>query len=270
MKFVKKISNVTLAIIVVFIGIGGGIFVKLFLVNFFVIPTSSMVPALYPGDHVLVSKWGYHSFFAEEGCKGECRKVKRNDIIVFNSPWNKVLKKIEIDRNLFWVKRCIAVPGDTLCIIKGRYIVNGEKIYGDTTAQIKFYQNRVAYSNNLVLGKQQDSLVKWTLWSYGPFVIPGEGIEIELTLANQFIYGEMIQYENPEFRMILGGKYLFKNNWYFMAGDNVANSFDSRYWGCMPEECIQGKVLMVVYSRNILDGEFRKERFFKRINYENF
>lgn len=274
MKFVNKIhNNLRLIVGIIIIGILSGAFVKLFVISFFKIPTSSMAPALYCGDYILVNKWKYCSpfkrYLSYEGTNWweikKDRKIKRNDIIVFHKPWNEKLKKIEIDKHVFWVKRCIALPGDTLRIIKGRYVVNEGINYGDTTAQIKFYRNRAAYLENKILEEQNDTLLKWTLWNYGPLVVPGRGIEIELTPVNQLIYGKIIQYENTEFKVGSKSKYLFKNDWYFMAGDNVANSFDSRYWGCLPEECILGKVVMVVYSRNILDGEFRKERFFKKV-----
>jgi signal peptidase I len=34
---------------------------------------------------------------------------------------------------------------------------------------------------------------------------------------------------------------------YFALGDNSANSFDSRYWGCVPATAIYGKVTMIYY-----------------------
>lgn len=273
MKHVNKISyNIRTGIIVVIIGLLGGIFVKLFMISWFVVPTSSMASALYCGDCILVNKWRYSSPFNDykrrdsiKNLANECGKIKRNDIIVFHSPWNKELKKIEINRNLFWVKRCIALPGDTINIIKGRYMVNREKNCGDTSAQIKFYRNRIAYSGDQIFEGQQDSLIKWTLWNYGPLIIPGKGVKIELTPQNRLIYGKMIKYEDIDFEKGSSDEYVFKGNWYFMAGDNVANSFDSRYWGCMPEECIVGKAFMVIFSRNLSDGEYRKERFFKKL-----
>ena len=37
--------------------------------------------------------------------------------------------------------------------------------------------------------------------------------------------------------------YTFSKNYYFMAGDNVLNSHDSRYFGLVPEEYIVGVVI---------------------------
>jgi len=37
--------------------------------------------------------------------------------------------------------------------------------------------------------------------------------------------------------------YTFKGNWYFLGGDNVLNSRDSRYFGLVPKEYIVGVVI---------------------------
>ena len=41
------------------------------------------------------------------------RDVKRNDVLVFNFPYSD-WHKLDFDLNVFYVKRCIAIPGDTL------------------------------------------------------------------------------------------------------------------------------------------------------------
>lgn len=67
------------------------------------------------------------------------QKVKRNDVIVFNYPysdWNK----LGFDLNVFYVKRCIAIPGDTLCIDSGFYKV---KNCSDTLGNLHLRQNRI-------------------------------------------------------------------------------------------------------------------------------
>ena len=37
-------------------------------------------------------------------------------------------------------------------------------------------------------------------------------------------------------------EYTFDNNYYFVIGDNVIDSFDSRYWGFLPEDFVIGIV----------------------------
>ena len=50
-----------------------------------------------------------------------------------------------------------------------------------------------------------------------------------------------------------------------MAGDNVMNSNDSRYWGLVPKEFIIGVATHIFYSKNNDSESIRKERFMKKI-----
>ena len=59
--------------------------------------------------------------------------------------------------------------------------------------------------------------------------------------------------------------YTFSNNWYWMAGDKVINSQDSRYIGLVPETYIIGKVSMILTSKDRNSGKRRWDRFMKRI-----
>ena len=56
----------------------------------------------------------------------------------------------------------------------------------------------------------------------------------------------------------------FRHGYYFMCGDNVSNSNDSRYWGPVPEEYIVGVVDRISYSVDKPTGKYRKERFLKK------
>ena len=50
-----------------------------------------------------------------------------------------------------------------------------------------------------------------------------------------------------------------------MAGDNIIDSNDSRYWGLVPEEYIIGKVVKVLYSKDKKTNKLRWNRFLKNM-----
>ena len=76
--------------------------------------------------------------------------------------------------------------------------------------------------------------------------MPKKGDKVPLDQNNYILYKLIIEYETGEIFNISNGylylgqniisEYTFKNNYYFVAGDNVLNSFDSRRFGLIPEE----------------------------------
>lgn len=115
--------------------------------------------------------------------------------------------------------------------------------------------------------------LRWTIDNYGPILIPFKGMEINLNDFNYALYKRTInQLEHhrltkSESRFYLNGiaidKYMFRNNYYFMIGDNRNNSNDSRYWGFVPEQDIVGKASFILFS-NDWRG-FKLSRMSKRI-----
>ncbi|WAC13657.1 signal peptidase I [Dyadobacter pollutisoli] len=125
------------------------------------------------------------------------------------------------------------------------------------------------------------SLFKWNRDNYGPVTVPAKGMTVQLTPENVAMYGPVIKnYEANEDVVVdeksvkVAGKaitsYTFKQDYYFMMGDNRHNSADSRYWGFVPMDHIVGKAVFVWMSIDPSPTSFfskiRWSRLFRVIN----
>lgn len=121
---------------------------------------------------------------------------------------------------------------------------------------------------------------KWNKDFMGPLYIPKKGDSLpvnEAFLANYL--DVIIRFENVEIALVdsiffvdnqLIKNYVFKQNYYFVLGDNRGNSLDSRFWGFVPEDHIVGKAVFTLFSVNSNANRFwqqlRWNRFFKAIS----
>lgn len=111
----------------------------------------------------------------------------------------------------------------------------------------------------------------WNEDNFGPLVIPSAGATVELNELTIPLYRKIIDtYENNDLvekdgKFIINGEevstYTFKQDYYWMMGDNRDNSADSRFWGFVPHDHIVGKAVFVWMSlddqKGLFDGKVR-------------
>ena len=319
--------------------------VRVFVIEIYSIPSGSMENTLLQGDKILVSKMNYGPklprspfeipwlnvlFYLNKEARAKAdttwwrykrlpgfSEVNRGDIFVFQFPGNK---------NEVFIKRCIALPGDTFQIINSDVFINNriqsppvesKKVYSvwynniDSFNIITDSLNIPAYgwwsgeqgnTMEIILTnrlKKQlygikciDSITSsinehgfasnyypwnerysWTLDNMGPFIIPGKEFKIKPDKDKLILYKkilerfEQISITNDsvewEVNDSVVSDYRFKQDYYFMLGDNRNASNDSRYWGFVPEENIIGKAVLILFSWD--DEGWKWERFLKRL-----
>lgn len=262
-----------------------------FFIAYFKIPSDSMSPELIQGDIVVVWKptIGPRLFNIFSAIKGKqvkidripgVKKIERNDILVFNFPysdWNK-WDKIELHILKYYIKRCIALPGDTLTIQNGIYQINNSDILvGNIESQKKITTYNVEkLSKDLFYTLPFDSIIQWNIKDFGPLYVPQKGDTLPLSRTNYLLYKRLIEWEQQDSLSYKDGKvwlknsilkkYCFTHNYYFMGGDNSMNSVDSRFWGLVPEEYIVGKAWIIWKSINPETKKNRWNRLLKSIH----
>ena len=257
----------------------------------FRIPTDSMQPTLIPGDYILVEKWTmgariFDLLDAAEGKEVEIRrlpgwgKVERNDVLVFNFPHHHRWDSIGMDLMVYYVKRCIGLPGDTVSIRNGYYRVAGvSDTLGYIPAQKRLERlmasDKVKGAGIAYRSFPEDSVGGWTIGDFGPLFIPSSGSRICLTEQEVPLYRRAIVWEQKKVLEVKDGQvllgdsavheYVFRKNYYFVGGDNVLYSQDSRYWGLLPEEYIVGRAVRIWKSVDRSTDGIRWDRVMKKI-----
>lgn len=208
-----------------------------FLFQAFRIPTGSMLDTLLIGDFLFVNKFVYGAKTPERIRIGKAtlvqglpvlkfpalREPRQGDIIVFEYPQ---------DRNLDYIKRCVAVAGDTVAVKEGVLYVNGE-----------------VYESNFADRTGDHSCVpNWT---------DPESCPAPRTKHDQASY-----VRNPRNRSWpwegMPDPHVVPPGHIFMMGDNRYNSLDSRYWGDLDVDLIKGKAVFIYWS---WDGQRHLPRF---------
>jgi signal peptidase I len=238
---------------------------RIFVVSIYQVSSVSMEPVLFSGDVIIVSKTSYgprllrlYNYLRNKNIeyyrlKGR-NPIKEGDIVVFNLPLHNISAKSESINTVDCIaKRIYGLPGNTV-------LIENNKVSNDGVT-------RFQVENYLF---PHDSTLHWTLDEYGPLYVPAKGDSIQLTEKNKCWYADLLLFENPggqisDSTLAANSKnltaYVIKKNYYFVLGNNFYNSFDSRYWGFVPEDNIIGEVKMILFSVNPTAGGLRKFRF---------
>lgn len=254
----------------------------------FKIPSDSMEPELLAGDRIVVDKMcrGARLFDVLAALRDERVTIRRlpafgnfrhNDVLVFNFPYKQRWDSICFDVMKYYVKRCIALPGDTLEIRNGYFNIKGwNGTLGNMASQERVSRLTKETAPEGVMNTfPWNEKLGWTIKEFGPLPVPAKGQVVKMDSLGWLFYRQLIGWEQEKplrmdnEKVCLGDsvirEYRFKDNYYFVAGDNAENSQDSRYWGMLPEEFVVGKAVRVWYSNDPDTGEMRWKRIFKKI-----
>ena len=284
-RWIKNVIQWSLIFLIIIVLV---ICMRVFLFAAYTISTSSMEPAIVAGDKVLVNKSIpgsriIRNFFSlHEGEKPDIkrfrgiRSIRRNDILIFNYPYSE-WGRLQMDMNVFYAKRCVAIPGDTFWIDNGIYKVkNSNEVLGN-----RDIQERLSAKNSDELAPivyncfPHNEHFGWTMKNFGPLYLPRKNETLSIDTMNVLLYKRLITYETDQKITVRNANvylndslitsYTFRQNYYFMSGDHVFDSQDSRYWGLLPEDHIVGKVAFVLNTKDKQTGKTKWNRFLKTI-----
>ncbi|MCU0287875.1 MAG: signal peptidase I [Acidobacteria bacterium] len=203
-------------------------FVNAFLLQTYVIPSSSMEDTMLIGDHLIVDKVAYSkSLGSLDNIFLPQRPLERSMIVTFSGPF-EINKGLEA-KNL--VKRVIALPGDTIRVDRDKTYINGQEI----SEPYKVYKDRPA----------MDIFPPDNEYRWHP--------EFPIKFKNSLV-------DTPN-----GKAFLVPQGYYFCMGDNRNHSFDSRSWGPVPEQYIIGKPWRVYWSYESTYNEYMTPGFVHKL-----
>jgi len=204
------------------------LFVIFFVAQAFRIPSGSMKDSLLVGDHLFAKKFAYgismpHIPFLEVSIMPWSDKLrlfdgdtpKHGDIVIFRYPGN--IKQ-------HFVKRCIGLPGDELFVADKNLFLHFKE--GDAWIKKQYEGYEIATFN----GK---------LWVKNPYSKVHPGIHHDTKIVNNGRYPMQLFYFNP---------IKVEKDHYFMMGDNRDHSNDSRFWGSIPYDNIEGTPWFIYFS----------------------
>lgn len=210
-KMLRELKSLGLIILVIMI-------FRSIIVEPYRIPSGSMIPTLMIGDFILVNKFSYgfklpfSDMFSDPIYLFGKSQPKRGDIIVFKFP---------SDPKVNYIKRVMAVPGDTFEI-----------------------RDKIVYINNKALPMEEIN---------GKDFVAQMGPELR---ENNWKFYKTQTGEHQHIVQVCPDNY-FKTDYdkivippgqFFVVGDNRDYSYDSRFWGFVPEQNIKGQAFFIWFS----------------------
>ena len=260
-KIVEYICLSVIAVCLSFLLICG---VRVFVCDRFVIKGDSMSPTFESGEAVWVNKllMGARIYTDYDFDSPELkafripgfRKPRVNDVVIFNYPHGRERYKIEFRINFVYAKRVLGCPGDRIWISDGYCHNDGH----NAPFGVPHMQTLLSETPDTLLGYNPNAFplteeVGWTVYDMGPLLVPAKGIAVEMDRLNYLLYRHVIEYETglmpvwTDEGCTLQGTpvdaYTFEEDYYYLIGDNVLNSKDSRYFGFVPEIFLTGIVV---------------------------
>ncbi len=190
-----------------------------FLAEPFRIPSGSEKPDLLIGDFIVTNKFAYGIRLPVLHKKIiTIGEPKRGDVVVFLWPR---------DTSTYFIKRVVGLPGDIITYKDKQLTINGV-LATQTLLGVSADHDHKGQAKWPVLVKQENLLnVKHPI-----FIRPdqtADDFSLQVPPGN-----------------------------YFMMGDNRDNSYDSRYWGFVPEKDLVGKAMWIFFS---WDSELNRVRW---------
>lgn len=249
--YMASIVVIVLCMIPVLYGFG-----RAFVCDRFITKGESMEPSMHTGEPMYVKKWimgaRIYTKFDFETDELHCfrmpgfRKLRVGDVAVFNYPFGWKNREIGFKINYVYAKRCVGAPGDTLSVVDSHYKNSSCDDVGIPQSSEQFLSmlpdSLLLESKSLRAGQFASEHRNWTIKNMGPIVVPGRNVTVLLDSLALRHYELVLKYENESLDELYGKEYTFKEDYYFFAGDNVANSRDSRYFGFVPEDFVVGVI----------------------------